>query len=117
PPGHALPVYSLETIGGGQLNDSVMPVAVAIPVAVAVAAASGEYLGAPTGHGQPAPAHRDQIVELLAQLGDVLVHLLDAPIDVLLCLVGRPVRRPRKHQRLFGFDVVHQVRLVALAPL
>src|SRR2546423_5297587 len=96
-----------------------MPIAVAIPVAAAVAAAAaiagGEHLGPPTGDGQPAPSHPNQIVELLAQPGDVRVDQVDAPIDVLLGLVRRPVRRTRKHQLVFGFDLVHQLRLVALA--
>src|SRR5437588_11254210 len=101
PPFPARPVYSLDAARRRQLGDAVMSIPVAIPVAAAVA--TGGYLRAPPRHGQPAPSHPDQIVELLTQLGDVRVHLLDAPIDVLLRLVGGPVRRTRKHQLLFGF--------------
>src|SRR2546423_15121639 len=92
-----------------------MPVPVPFPVAFAIPGTAGIYLGAPAGHRQPAATYRDLIVELLAQLGDVLVHLVDAPIDVLLRLVRRPIRRTRKYQLLLGFDILHQMRLVALA--
>src|SRR2546429_140488 len=70
PPAPARPVYSLDAARGGHFSDCVMPAAIA--VAVAIPRATGRYLGAPAGDGQPAPAHRDLIVELLAQLGDVL---------------------------------------------
>src|SRR2546430_1660062 len=113
PPAPARPVYSLDATRGGHFGDCVMPVAVTI--AVAIPSATGRYLGPPAGDRQPAPAHRDLVVELLAQLGDVLVHLVNAPIDVLLRLVRRPIRRTRKHQLLLGFDVLHQLRLIALA--
>src|SRR5213076_1928066 len=115
PPFPARPVYSLDATRRGHLGDAVMPVAVAIPVAVAVA--TGGYFGAPPGHGQPAPSHPDLIVELLAELRHGRVHQVDAPVDVLLRLVGGPIRRTRKHQLLFGFDVVHQLRFVTLAHL
>src|SRR5207245_5519971 len=59
---------------------------------MSVAVGNAKHLGAAARDGQPALALGDQVVELLAQPGDVRIHALDPPIDVVLGLVRGPVR-------------------------
>src|SRR5437773_2303348 len=84
-----------------------MPGAAATVTAATVAAATvaaANELGPSPGHREPAPAQRRLILDLLAQLGDFGIHQVDPPVQVLLGLLRRPVRRTGEDQPIFPFD-------------
>src|SRR5438034_248722 len=81
---------------------------------VAVAVGDPEHLGAAARDGQPALALGDQVVELLAQPGDVCIHALDPPIDVMLGLVRGPVRGAGEDQLLLEGHILSQLQAFAL---
>src|SRR5207237_2554860 len=81
---------------------------------MAVAVGNAKHLGAAARDGQPALALGDQVVELLAQPGDVRIHALDPPIDVMLGLVRGPVRGAGEDHLLLEGHILSQLQALAL---
>src|SRR2546425_1019811 len=81
---------------------------------MSVAVGNAKHLGAAARDGQPALALGDQVVELLAQPGDVRIHALDPPIDVVLGLFRGPVGRAGKDHLLLERQVLRQLQALAL---
>src|SRR5439155_572050 len=81
---------------------------------MAVAVGNAKHLGAAARDGQPPLALGDQVVELLAQPGDVRIHALDPPIDVMFRLLRGPVRGAGEDHLLLEGHILSQLQTFAL---
>src|SRR5947199_254385 len=81
---------------------------------VPVAVGDAEHLGAAASDRQPALARGDQVVQLLAQPGDLRIHALNPPVDVMLGLFRTPVGGAGEDHLLLQGHVLRQLQAFAL---